>query len=286
MKYIIKTTYPCVVKTQNECVEIDENSSVECEDESFVYVYPEQNGIPFCINLKEKKDCENYSFLTHNRQNFVFLEPQQSFSITKKEQISINGKNCKILIDKKQISFEGQSRIVYHSISHPVKKYKILKFQNFACVQFDNDFYAYDMQKEKLYHISGEDFALDKNTLTVTKIYNDCSSRERVYKVVFSDKILIENSTFVKKEQKESDLIPYEFLQAVKAEDYSCALGFLNEKLKEKIGKTELESFFGKIQQILPINLNEFIVFSQCAKFYVSFDIKDRQICDISLDKL
>lgn len=286
MKYTIKTTYPCVIKTQNEYVEIDENSSAECEDEDFVYVYPEQNGTPFCVNLKEKKDSELVSFISRNGQNFVFLEPQQNSSITKKENVSINGKNCKILIDKKQISFEGQNRIVCHLINHPCKNYKIIKLQNFACVQFDKDFYAYDTQKEKLYHFCGEDFSLDKNTLTVTKTYSDSSGRERKYKVTFSDKLSAKENTFVKKEQKEKGLVAYEFLEAVKAEDFACATNLLSEKLKEKIGKTELESFFGKIQQILPISISEFIVYSNAKKLYASFEISNNQICDISLDEL
>lgn len=286
MKYTIKATYPCVIKTQNDYVEADEDSSIECEDENFVYVYPLHSGIPFCIDLKQRNDCDRYSFISHNGQNFIFLEPPQLFFVTKKENLCINGKNCKILIEPSQISFEGQNRIVHHTITKPFKKYKMIKAQNFACAQFDNEFFAFDTQREKLYHFSGEDFSFEKNILTICRKYDDNSGRERKYKVSFSDKISVTENTFVKKEQKEPELIPFDFLQAIKSEDFACATNYLSSKLKEKIGRLELESFFGKIQQILPIDTNTFIVFSNSKKQYVSFEIVDNHICDISLDDL
>ena len=286
MKYIIKTSYPCVIKTEHDFLELDEDSSIECEDENFVYVYPTQAGIPFCIDIKQRKDCERYSFSTHDGQNFIFIEPIQLSFVTKKETLLVNGKSCKILIEQSQISFEGQNRIVHHKITKPFKKYKIIKIQNFACAQFDSEFFAFDTQKEKLYHFSGEDFSFEKNTLTINRKYDDNSGRERKYKVTFSDKISVTENTFVKKEQKKPELIPFDFLQAVKSEDFACATNYLSTKLKEKIGRPELESFFGKIQQILPIDTNTFIVFSNAKKQYVSFEIVDNHICDISLDDL
>ena len=68
MKYILKTTYPCIVKTATSSVELDVNDSLEIEDERNVFIYPQNcYQIPFCINLIQKQDSNLFSFVKINK---------------------------------------------------------------------------------------------------------------------------------------------------------------------------------------------------------------------------
>ena len=42
-KYLIKSSYPCLIKTKTDYAEIDANDILEVEDEEYIFVYPADN---------------------------------------------------------------------------------------------------------------------------------------------------------------------------------------------------------------------------------------------------
>jgi len=91
MKYILKTTYPCLVKNKDSFTEMEINDTLEIEDETIIFIYPENSKqIPFYINLATKKESEFYSFIKRENINFILLEAPKSMEITEKHILELS----------------------------------------------------------------------------------------------------------------------------------------------------------------------------------------------------
>lgn len=287
MKYFLKSSYPCLIKTQNECLEINENDMIEIENEDVIFIYPQSQKIPFYINLKAPIENENFSILKHQDRTIILLEKTPLFNLTVKERLNISGKTCEVSLCGHVLSFETDERKLSYICPHPCKNYKIFKQKNFAFVQFENDLYIYSTNKHKLTHISGDEFELENNQLTVKKNINDSLSRQKNATYRFDSDIVLEKENFMYQQaQNKKELLPYRVMESIKAKDYGFVINSLTEKLKEEISVDQLKSFFGNVTSFLPLTTTEYITLSQNQKNYVSFSLLGDKIDDISIDSL
>lgn len=282
MKYYLKTTYPCIIKTQNESVYLDENDTLEVENEKQLFVYPENSyQTPFCVNLLYKQDCSLFSFVKVRNENYIILENQNFVYINQKEKLSVNGKTCQILVGKNFISFEGDKKIIKQKNINSYNQYTTFSSGNFACVQFKTDFYAFDAFKEKLYHFSGKNITFENNTLYIFKNENSQKISVKL------DKEIKITAEFDKKTEFEFNFLPqYQFLLDLKDKNFQKCFESFSTSMKEKITTEKLQKFFGNFSTVLPLNNNEYIVYSTNNKKYVTFEIEDDKICDINVDEL
>ena len=287
MKYCIKTPYHCLVKTQSQMFELDSQDSLECENEDNLIVYPIGQKIPsFCISLNSEKS-QFYSFFSHNEKKYIILEKMNDFLIKNKEKFNFSGKFCYLTIGNNFIKFETDSKEIEISCSHSCNEYNLHKLKNFACIEFEKDFYAFSIIENKIYHFSGTKISFDDNKLTVTKKYNDSNLREKVSTYNFSQDITLESENFVSNQNCDFDeILPFKFLEGVKAKDYSSILHFLSQNLREKIDETKLQKFFGNVNEIMPLSINEFILTTNSTKKFVTFSLQNKKITDISIDDL
>lgn len=288
-KYLIKSSYPCLIKTKTDYEEIDTNDVLEVEDEEYIFIYPADNIVtPFYINLSCPHENENFSVIKKDNKNIIFLESPSSVEITQKENLNFSGKNCEITIVGKNLSFECNSKKIIYRCPHSCKNYKIFKVKSFACVQFDNNLYAYSIDKNKLTHFGGNSLKIDQNTISVQKKFHDSDNREKnaIYKL--SEEINVEKEDFMHNstEQIPQKLIPFKLLESIKAKDYACAMDFLSEKLRSELDTNQMKEFFGEVTNFLPVNTNEFITISNFNKNYVKFVLSDDKVDDILIDNL
>lgn len=290
MKYLLKTPYQCLVKTKTQSVELDINDTLECEDEQMLFIYPTTSEqIPFCVNLSNKKDTDQYSFLRHNDQNIIFLEKPEKFDIFQKENLNFSGKHCHVSISKNKVYFETDKQKIKCFCGRSKTPPKVFKLKNFACVQLEKDFFAYSMQTEKLSHLCGETISFDKDTVAVTKKYCDSKCHEKVSRYEIGDEIKLKDEQIIstqKQEIEDKNLISYKFLECVKSNDFSQSQQYLSESLSGKIGEDQIKSFFGFLSDFLPLSANEFLAISGSNKKYVTFDLLNGKINDISIDEL
>lgn len=290
MKYLLKTPYQCLVKSQSQSVELDTNDTLECDEEQVLYIYPlTAEQIPFCINLSNRADNEKYSFLKHNGQNIIYLEKPEKFDVYKKEDLLFSGKHCNINISKNKLSFETDKQKINCLTDKSKFPPKVFKLKNFACVLLEHDFFGYSMQNERLTHLHADTISLDKNILTTTKKYADSDQREKVCQYEIGDEITLKEQQIIKSQSRsfeEENLVSYKFLESVKASDYQNSETYLSPTLSGKIGEEQIKSFFGFLSDFLPLSSNEFIAISGNEKKYVTFDLQNGKICDISIDEL
>ncbi len=284
MKYIIKTTYPCLIKTQNQFCELDTSDTLEVEDEQILMVYPQNaQQIPFQVNIL--RESQFYSVLNREGKMIVLLEGPQKVSVSRKENLTISGKNCVITVGANKLEFETDT----HKFTLPHKNdvFKAQKIKNFACVIFENEIYALDIQKNKLVFFSGDEISLKDNEITLTKKFYDSLQRQKEAKYKLEDDVLVESENFSYASEKNvAELVPFRLLESIKAKDYAYALDSLSPKLKESVDSEVLKKFFGNLKQFLPLDKNQFITISDNKKNFVTFSLLGNKIADISIDEL
>ena len=287
MKYILKTTYPCLVKTQDDQCELEENDMLEIEDESLVFIYPENPAqIPFYINMNSPKESVALSVIARKNDTLLILESAQKMAISHKEMLIVDGKKCEVCVRGQKISFESEEKKVEYFCPHPCGEHKILKIGNFACVQFNEHLYAFSPKKNRLTHFDGQ-AEIDGATLLLTKHFHDSEERERHAKYVFKEDIVMEEESFSRNENRiNKDLAPYKLMESVKAKDFEFAHSLLSEKLKTEINSAQIREFFGNFSSFLPLSTTEFITISGAQKNYVKFNLHENLIDDITVDAL
>ncbi len=289
MKFLMKTCYPCLIKTQTDTCELSPNDTLELVDEKLVYIYPEDaSQIPFYINLQNPKENARFSVLTQQETPIIFLEETKQVFVEQRETLNFSGKTCIVGVSETKVTFETTNKKVTYQHSGNWKTFHVFKLKDFACVQAPNEMFVYAVKKDKLTHIIGDELSLEKDILTITKKEHDSQSREKTIKIKFDENLVVENQSFVFTEDKtkQEELTSYKFLESVKAKDFSYALKFLSDELKNKIDENQLSKFFGNISQFLPLETNEFIVISNGEKSYVKFNISHGKVDDISIDVL
>ncbi len=288
-KYLIKTSYPCLIKTKSDMAEIDENDLLELQDEDIIFIYPTNNlYVPFYINLNCPKENERFSIIKKDDKNIIYIENCPSVKLSQKESLNFSGKTCDITISGNIICFETDSKKVSYNCPHDCRNYKIFKIKKFACIQFEHNLYAYSIEKNRLTHFNGDSLDVNQNNIIIQKKFHDSLNREKNAEYQIDDEIKVEKESFMHNpiNFNETKLVPFRLLESIKAKDYESALDFLSEKLKGEIDSDQIKDFFGEISNFLPVNTNEFITISNFNKNYVKFVLVNNKIDDILIDNL
>ncbi len=286
-KILLKTTYPCLIKTDHNACELNENDTLEIENETFLFVYPQNGNIPFYIDVKAERENQFVSIIKHNDKTIFLLEEVSRVQVEQKEEFNFSGKTCKVCVSETGINFETASKKLNYHWANRIKNHETFKYKNYVCAQFEKDFFAYNVEKNKLSHFSGESLNFDNGILTITKKYHDSMCREKHSVYNLNNECLLENENFISENTHDiQELLPFKVMESIKAKDYAFALSCLSDELKNQLDDNSLNNFFGNITSFLPLGINEFITLSPNGKNYVKFDILKDKISDISIDNL
>ena len=288
MKYLLKTTYPCLVKTMDNFCEMERNDTLKIENEKVVFIYPQDDySLPFAINLSSPKENRFFSILNCKGEKLLILEEQDKSTNLQKETLYFFGKPCTIEVSNKKVIFENDKKQSEFLHKSNLKGAKIFKLNNFACLQSEHEFFAFHAADGKLSYFYGDEIKLDNNTLQVTKRLNDSESREKVSTFLLDDKIETKSQSFHHNgKQTIKELVPFKLMESVKVKDFDYAFNCLADDLKEKLDQAQIEDFFGNFSQFLPLSTTEFITVSKDEKNYIKIDLENNKVKDISIDKL
>lgn len=284
---ILKSPFEYLLKSSSSEIEVSPTDSILVEDEDFAQIYPQQNGlIPFRIDFQNLKENNFYSLGKKDEKTFVIFKTPKKLRIFRKERLNFSGKICDIQTEENLLSFETNDRKIEYFCENSLKNAKFFKIKDFACVQSEQEFFAFSMKTQKLCRFSGE---VERNgdTLSVVKDFKDSESRIRKTEYKFSEDIVMQNQEFVKTASPHPrDLAPYKLLESVKAKDFSRAIDFLSQDLKNQVNNEKIGEFFGNFSTFLPISATEFLILSDEVNSFAQFSLDGDKIADISVDAL
>ncbi len=290
MKYYAISTYPCLVKTQDEAVELEKNDILEVENEDFLFVYPQEAcQLPFYINLKTPKENSFFSIIKRNNEAFLIFEKSASFRTTTQKTLVFDNKDCFVKVENHVLSFEFEGQCCQFDCAHDCSSCKIFKSGSYAVAQFEKDVYLFCSLSHKLSHIFADDIAWEEDYLQIKKHFHDSENRAKTAKYQIGEGITLKEESFSygnKKKHPLKALLPYKFLESIKANDFSFAYKMLCDSLQAQISEEDLKAFLSNITNFFALNEKEFIVFTQKDKLYLSFVTQADKIQDISIDNL
>lgn len=284
---ILKSTYPCLIKTSSDMCELDENDTLEIVDENFLFVYPQNPSfLPFYINLNCPTESERLSVLKRDLNTILLLESPLALSVCQSQELAFGNKKCEVSYDGHTLGFKCNSKNLGYRVNLPQEQFKTFKIKNFACAQFENDIYIFNVNSFKLSHINGN-ITISGDQILVERQFDDSCKRQKNSKYNLKEDIVLEEENFMHNTSDVSpELAPYKLMESMKAKDVDFALSLLSEKLKGQISKEQISQFFGNFSTFLPLSTTEFITISDKQKNYVKFNLTGGKIDDIVVDNL
>lgn len=289
MKTIIYSPYDCVVKYKNNQQELSQNEHLVFEEaEDIISIYPvgKNSRYSFEIDLKDDIQSNFYSKIKKEDRLLIFLidglisENIDIFSFTHKDIDSF------VEISKNQLTFRTNHHKKVITLSNPIS--------NIQCGNFEHIDYIYFIDKKKEYIIAyntlsnkakllqGEKIEIKDNGFTITNENNN------FYKKIVEDYIIdceglkVKSKVFVKKENISSNLLIFNFMNAIKIKDYDNAYSFLSDKLKRDISKDTIRNYFGDVSYFYIIDSHTVFAISNGNNIVYDFSILDSKINEIN----
>ncbi len=294
-KYKIITAYPCVIKSQNQTLGLDKNCTLIIEGEKKVSVYPVGKTDKFSFNIEfdRLKDSPYFSTVENEDEVIIYLIDGIK---SENAQVVTFGTNA-----SSHIEIENDS-VTFFS-SNFKRKVITGTFDNFDCYQkydimlahlYDHNKHlivAFNKKNGKAKSFKADKVEIKNDAFILTQNLNDYAGQKVTYTLSLErEGLKKKNSSFSysfddKPKLSTCDrIIPFVFLEAVKAENFELAKNYLANSLEIDIDK--LKDFFGKLDYFFPVSDNQFCFHSGEGLQKLIFEIKNEKIIDIDVERL
>lgn len=286
---IIYSPYKCIVKNgQNSC-ELDENAHLVIDNAQIVSIYPIGKSKRYAFNVDiNEKNSEFYRIVEKENKLLVFL--LDGILSENVDLYSFNYQNISSIVEvtKSSITFATDKFKKIIALPSEIKDYKCghyLHIDYFLCTKNDaNMLIAYNIKNNKAKVFKGDEIELLDNGFSVR------SSEKGIYRKINEDFVIDEDG--IKSSSKTfslsqgvtqiEELLVYNFMSAIKNEDYSSAHNLLDKALGEKISEEALKKYFGKISYFYLIDNKTAFAISNNKNIIYSFLVNDKVILDIT----
>jgi hypothetical protein len=250
MKTIIYTSFPCLIRYEDSEVSLDENEHLTIDEPAKkIEVYPSSKGqISFVIDFN-KIDSPFYRIITKNDKILVFLlnglyaENVNCYNFSEKSKIEV-------FSDKIIFKSDNNKKIVH--LNENILDIKCGQFFHISYCAFSrqNDkksLIAYNNRTGQAKIFDGNNIEITNNGFILTSSPQGYQNITQEY-YVDKDGLKLKTSNFVSCQSfVPNEIIAYNFMTAIKCEDYEGAKKFLSEALLSSLNSTALKNYFGKI---------------------------------------
>ena len=285
---IIYSPFSCILKTNDQEIEIDQNEhAIINNDEQKIYVYPigKTKRYSFIIDMSNKKS-EFYTLIEKDNKILIFLLDGLLSENIDIFHLQHNNYETTVEISKFLVSFKTKNHKKQIILNAKPLQTKCGSFYNidYALLNFDkkDSIIAFNSKTNHLRQFTGDKIELTENGFIVT------TNNEATYKKIKAEYYV--DSQGLKSKEKiftitdqiyPEELVPYQFMSAIKNEDYHQVDILLSETLKSKITLDDVKSYFGKISYFYMIDWNVCFALSNNDNIIYEFYIKDNKITEI-----
>ena len=305
--FYIKSTHPALINIDKDYLLDNEISKALLTNQnSIIKYYPlEKNiggrtSIPHIlkINVNVIKNCNEYSVIKYpNDHTEIILKPFLLSSPTLAEKTSHKIENSKKTLEihnqiSAKISIKEDQNYQYFSYPQPLSYVVATEVDNVCHILLKSTNYVYiQISGEKISIFDDiKKVAFDKNIFSGILPNYDMAKSGKAIEIHFSKpysytskEIYINNKPTLISNPK---LIPYAFLEAVRAKNYKLARYYMSQEMQEKLNDATLKNFFENIISISHDIYNDKVcTISQENDIFVAtdydFNIKNGKINDI-----
>ncbi len=261
-----KQTLPSIIK-------LDSKSLINCRDYT-VTLYPNNNVeitlLPFTLDNNLPAQKSTFSILNSTKSIDIYTTNTTTFAI----------------------NFEDN--YLYHTLPNC--------FMFFKGVEIDNTIHLIFKQENEYYYIQISslsikkscyltDCSITKNKLVATIPFFDMAKHAKAIEISFDKPYLFQEKTIYQNNSpKLFDnmlLLPYAFLESIKAKNYKLARQYITSTMSNKLSDKTLSTFFGDIKHITHDIYNDkvCIIYSEQNKFVAKdyvFEYQNNKISNIN----
>lgn len=289
-KIIIYSPYDCLVKTRNEENTLETNCNLEIDRdiEQPISIYPIGKNSKYSFNIDiTDKTSKFYSLIEKDDKILIFLLDGLFVENVNIYHFFYKNKPSSIEISSQNIIFSTENNKKVISLPFFAQGYSCGQFSHILYVKFSdkqNDkLIAYNTLSNKAKMFSGEKIEIDKNGFIVNNEKTKTCQCVKCEYYIDNEGLKLK-SKIVSKEERifPQELITYQFLEAIKNNDFKNALSYLSNDLKNNVDEDSLKGYFGDISYFYPIDKNTSFAISDNQNILYEFSIINNKINEIS----
>ena len=283
-----------LLEIENQNYFLEQTNYVEilnCEKNNLlIKVYPINQShlsIPYCINLESENSnikTQSACVKVYNFKNRteLFINPFLIASNIVVYTASHTIKNIKYTIscyeDRIKI-FSSKGEYVYETNIVSASSFVVENNINILCNHKNGKtLVVFNVSNNVFSQVDGDKIEIDGNNIKTQQNIDDMAKHIKVCSFVQEADITIkENSLYTQNPQIKNAnnklLVPYNFFEAIKVQDFNLAKTYLDSNLKENLTEEQLLNYFGNFEKIGILSFSPL-----CYTLYYSQDAKDYEI--------
>lgn len=286
---IIYTPYPCLVKMGNSSLELDSNEHAVINDEApIISVYPvgKNDRYSFNIDLNNTMDSKFYTCLEKDNKKLIFLLDGFLSENVKVFTFHHNNIESQIEVSKSFITFHSKDFKKQIALPYKIEKINCGHFQHIDYVSFSANNHqtliAYNVKNNKAKIFNADEIDISANGFVLHSKYGNYKNVEEIY-YVDSQGLKAKEKIFVLlNDNIIEELVPYQFMTAIKNGDIKQANDLLSDELKNNTPIEDVLEYFGKITYFYAISPTTIFAISNGKNVLYDFEMKEKRISDIS----
>ena len=305
----IKSQIPALIEIDKQYLLENPIQKVSFEDQDLIIkYYPLQktfNGkqtLPSIINIKlaSLENCKEYLITLYPNNNIEILLQPFTLDINlplNKTSNPIENSTKKLdlfLSHNTTIALQSNNNYFYHTLDYQLEFVKAVEIDNCLHILLSkaNDYYYLKIKNDNIQcSCLLSDASFLKNQLVATIPYFDMAKHGKLIEISFvkpygyNEKII-----YLNKKPKLIEnplLLPYAFVESIKAKNFKLARFYMTKTMSEKLSNETLQSFFGNIKSITHDTYNDKIcIITKNNNVFVAkdytFDFEDNKISNIN----
>ncbi len=284
---VIYTPYECLIKNDNSQQTLDINQHITLENYSSIYVYPigKTKRYSFVIDVNDKNN-QFYSIVEKNDKYLIFLIDGLYSQNVDIYSFQFNNEKSFTEVSSQSIKFKTKSHIKKIYLPFSFKKIKCGNFYFINYVLLENNNFniliAYNTKSNVAKQFHGEKIEVYDKGFKVINSQNFYDSIEKEY-YVDSEGLKLKNKAFVLSDQNyPCELLPYQFMYALKNDDDNIIKNLLSESITSKLSLEDIKNYFGSIDYFYMIDYKTCFALSNKGKIIYEFCVENSKIVEIN----
>lgn len=276
-KIELRSEYPCLIKWKGGEEFLDEATSLFFSNEQLLFVYPatgKREDVAFVLDLSQLD--KNFCQVFNLDDRTLCLLTKSSATTKIKEEISINGKQVKLLLSNSYAEFHTDEREVTVQ-TLPPKTYEFSNYENFAILKIK----SLSAEQIVLFNINtNQTFSQEANIIEFDRGEISCQRYGKEEKFSIDEDKVVSAKSY-EPLPKNPKVLPLKFLEKIKCHDFKSAINFLQDGMSAS--EEKLSAYFGEIKKILPLSSNKFLIVKKSGYFVVEIQTNGEKISNIEI---
>lgn len=288
---VLYSPYDCLVKIGEKELLLNENEHAVIDNNQQIYIYPtgKTKRYSFIVDINDNNS-RFYSIVEKDDKILVFLIDGLLTQNIDIYSFRHNGLESSIEVSSQVVTFktkQHKKKIFLYSIPTSIKCGNFYHI-DYCLLEFDKDkdvLIAYNTKNNNARQFSGDKIELKDNGFKVYVSKNIYDKLEEEYKID-SGGLKLKDKSFVLANNKfPSELLPYQFMCAVKNGDTNLMKELLSSDILNKLDVENIKEYFGNIEYFYMIDYKTCFALSNKQNVIYEFYLKDNKICEINDNK-